>query len=465
MGRDRCETCGGLGGPAGPCPECGELPAVEVVGLSETTPSEPTRVTTPVTARRTALVVVGLLVGLVALSMAWEGSRGGDDAAAGEAEETEERDAATTSTTVRRRRTPTTPTTRRPVDEVPVGGLSQPVAGFEGEWLLVVGGASGAWSVPLDGGPPVQLGHVAEGEREYLVDGALVGYQGAISLRDGSTWRFDLVELDEEEGAVQMRMGWLLGISDDETVIWADDFSFAELAVDGTVLGVHEVPPSMAGWGLWPRTVQRRQALFEGPHGLVAADLDTGDVRRLAVGTYVAAAGDHVVVEQCDDRMRCEVALIDVRSGAQVLTLEVDRPRPPTTQAMRMVYAEPSVSPDDERLVMFDGDQALQFVDLTTGRRLGSVSIPDGLLDPEPYGPREIRVVWSNDSDAALVVVTGHAGPPEERPVVHLATVDRDGTEAVPNDELGGLVRALARNQGSLRLFVTTEPGNPWMSR
>src|SRR5690554_2092258 len=73
MGRDRCETCGGLGGPAGPCPECGELPAVEVVGLSETTPSEPTRVTTPVTARRTALVVVGLLVGLVALSMAWEG--------------------------------------------------------------------------------------------------------------------------------------------------------------------------------------------------------------------------------------------------------------------------------------------------------------------------------------------------------------------------------------------------------
>lgn len=224
------------------------------------------------------------------------------------------------------------------------------------------------------------------------------------------------------------------------------------------MLGTSE-PSAVGTTRAFPRTAVGTSAVYEGPHGLLALDVDSGTLRRLAVGAYIAKAGGRIVIEACDDQVRCVMSLLDVGSG-EVL-VEMDGPAPPRSMSRRTSH-EPSASPDGERLALLQEEDQLAIFDLTSGRRLGVVAIPPEALEPSEFSGRQVQVLWSTDSQAALVLVTGQGGERETRPLHFLAWLDRDVEHVERRDDLANVVRHLARSSGDVTLFISAERFSPW---
>jgi hypothetical protein len=252
--RQPCQACGGRGGPVGPCPECGELPGVDLIGARGSVPEGEHRVTTPRTARRRAVAVIGIVVALVAMSMIWDGggvADGARDPSDGDAEADEQGDDGSTTSTSRPRRATTT-TLVRGSDRDPEA-LTEPIPGFEDQWLVVVG-SRGAWQMSLAGGEPIRLGGVRDGESQFLVDGYLVGHQGGISLRDGHRWQVPQRSIETEPGMHVSSQGWVVGVTSTATIVVSHDDTFVELTSDGAVIREVLAPSAGSSW-THPRAV------------------------------------------------------------------------------------------------------------------------------------------------------------------------------------------------------------------
>jgi hypothetical protein len=455
--RQPCQACGGRGGPVGPCPECGELPGVDLIGARGSVPEGEHRVTTPRTARRRAVAVIGIVVALVAMSMIWDGggvADGARDPSDGDAEADEQGDDGSTTSTSRPRRATTT-TLVRGSDRDPEA-LTEPIPGFEDQWLVVVG-SRGAWQMSLAGGEPIRLGGVRDGESQFLVDGYLVGHQGGISLRDGHRWQVPQRSIETEPGMHVSSQGWVVGVTSTATIVVSHDDTFVELTSDGAVIREVLAPSAGSSW-THPRAVSGRYVLFEGPHGLYAHHLDTRETTRVAFGRLVAELDDRVAIEVCDEGMRCTVQLVGLPDGQAIVDLGPSPAEPPN----RLVWMMPSVSPDGERLA-FLADQQVTVVDLVNGGRVGAIPLDPDLFDTSRPRWSSVHVVWGAGSDSALVVVTRHDGSRSEPTVPFAAVVvDRDLQDVRVRTDLQELLGQLTISGGSAAYFVSSEAFEPW---
>jgi hypothetical protein len=451
MRNQPCVTCDGRGGASGPCPECGVLPSVEVVGVEETRRGEVHRVTTPRRARRGAIVVVGLLVALLGSSLLVDGRS--DEAAAPD----ESADGPRSSDRPRHRATTTTlpPPLEagrdQPGDAALV--LHEAIDGFAGQWLLLVDHQRQRHAqLSLDGGALTWLGRIGSGEDPaVVVDAHLVMGSGGFSLRDGSWWRFD----NDGRGASVLRR-YVLGVTSDGSVLVVADDGFQEYSGSGELLAEHRLPIAV-GHDSWPRVVVGRTVIYQGSQGLISFDLDSGRVRRFAVGTLVGVAGERAVVGVCDAALQeCVDQLVHVVTGEVVTELG------PSRQHARSVidlYWVPTGSPDGSRLVLAEGDDVILY-DTEIGTRLAVLPMGLGERGLQTSALR-LEVLWAPDSETALVLVLTHQAQRARERTLFAATVARDGATVDVLDSLGPVLDPVLPFGSFALLTLVPEPLEP----
>jgi hypothetical protein len=263
---------------------------------------------TPVGSGRT---LVGVLVAVVLVLVVLSTLSGGDGAEDGEGEQ----DAAATTTSTTERRTSTTrrPTTTT-VPGVAPALLEEGAALDPGLDLVAIADTreGGIVAVDLGTGAQVEIPDAPGSPNAMAWTGeALLAQTGEGLVRLAGTIDAPWVPVDTGGAAV----GWMdpsgLVSLHDSSTMWP-----TSAAVDGdgvlrTWRPSTEVSSQLMGSG---RTeVLGDMLLVETADGIFTVDPD-GEVRRLSYGRLIGTGGDRAMIRRCDDRLRCEMVLLD-RAG------------------------------------------------------------------------------------------------------------------------------------------------------
>jgi hypothetical protein len=449
-----CRSCGGEGGVSGPCPECGALPRVLLVGVGEPASVEPTRVVSGRSRHRGGVVAVVALAAVLATSILVDALGAGGDA-------TEQPDASD-------RPLPTTPSEAvTPAPARSVAPLGEPlevdaVEGFGDHWLIAVNQSRGVVvQAPLGGGAAEVLFDVgAPGGASYsipaqhlLVGDVLVGNGRAVRLGDGTVTSYQSDEV------------WVnpIGAMGPDTLLVTTRPTAPLLEIDfaGEVIAEHVVD-EMTTMGAYPMAVRDRTLLVTSPHGVFAIGLDTGRSVRLLEGAGVAVGSQVLVGQRCPTWGACEVVVVALGDGAE-------RGSWPQSIALSGPWYLPagyvpamSISPDDTRMAVVTPHQQVAVLDLLSGRILGAANLPAVEEEADTGLIIEVRLLWSRDSGALLVLPSFGRGGFAPDPVHSdfAVRVDRDATRVDRIDGILAVIRAVGGGT-DLGMVLSDRPFEP----